>query len=315
MARSRMPGIFTMSSLLIGSSLAAQQPLPRTVYEEKESVVKIEIHLKDFHDSARVSDQLKPCFEESDYCVIGTGVRVNDDGDVLTAAHVAKDTNVVSQALRDLAIGSEVMIAGPARNAEYVKASVSSTGGAFRASIKAIDAEHDVAVLEPDRGGLNQGLTAIDGGARIQLRGSRVVKLVVQRPDATEAVFAFGFPTYSPGLITTAGNIVLAFGSKNLTEDKKSGDTQLVPVYRAKLEINPGNSGGPLFRTSDGALLGIVSEIGDERDTVATIIPATEIAKFLAANAVRWNAAAMKAPSSKRIKASRGKSKPTATEP
>src|ERR1700676_663233 len=151
MTRPRMPGIFTMSSLLFGSLLAAQQPLPRTVYEEKESVLKIEIHLTDFHDGVRVSDQLKPCFEESDYCVIGTGVRVNDDGDVLTAAHVAKDTNVVTQALRDMAIGSEVMIAGPARNAEYVKTAVRGVSGAFRASIKAIDAEHDVAILEPDR--------------------------------------------------------------------------------------------------------------------------------------------------------------------
>jgi len=116
MARARMPGIFILSPLLFGSSLAAQQQFPTIVYEVKETVVKVEIHLVNTQDREIVSDQLKLCFEASDYCVIGTGVRINDNGDVLTAAHVARDTTVASQILRDLGIESEVMVAGEARN-------------------------------------------------------------------------------------------------------------------------------------------------------------------------------------------------------
>jgi len=271
--------------------MPAQEQLPRIAYDVRDSVVKVEIHLIETGDHERVTDQLKACFQESDYCVIGTGVLINDDGDVLTAAHVASDTTAVSQALKDIAIDSEVMIAGQARNAEYIKGDLRNGSGAFRASIKVIDAEHDIAVLGHDGNSLRAGASAIDDASMVRRQRSRTAQLAAQRPDVAEAVFAFGFPTYSPALITTPGSIVLAAGSKNLIEARKSGDTELVPIYRTKLDLNPGNSGVPIFRASDGALLGIVSEIGDEREPVATIIPATEIAKVLGANGIKWNAA------------------------
>jgi len=292
MARTQIPGIFILSSLLFGPSLAAQQKFPTIVYEVKETVVKVEIHLVNTQDHESVSDQLKLCFKESDYCVIGAGVRINDDGVVLTAAHVARDTTVASQILLNLGIESEVMIAGEARNAEYVKNDVSTPGGAFRASIMKIDPEHDIALLEPEGSPLKQEISAIDSGSRLHRRPLQTARISVQSPDVAEALFAFGFAMFSPALITTPGSVVSATGSKSLIEAKKSGEPQPVPVLRAKLDINPGNSGGPLFRSSDGALLGIESEIGDERGIVATVIPASEIARFLSANAITWNAAA-----------------------
>jgi hypothetical protein len=309
MTRTRIAGAVLLSPLLFGSLTVAQEQLPRIAYDVKESVVKVEIHLIETGDHERVSDQLKACFRESDYCVIGTGVLVNDDGDVLTAAHVARDTTAVSQALKDIAIDSEVMIAGQARSAEYIKGGVRNGNGAFRAAIKVIDAGHDVAVLGHDSNSLRQEPSAIDDESMVHRQGSRAARLAAQRPDVAEAVFAFGFPSYSPALITTAGGIVLAAGSKNLVEAKKSGDTQLVPIYRAKLDISPGNSGSPLFRASDGALLGIVSEIGDEREPVATIIPATEIAKVLGANGIKWNAAPLRQASGSNSKSRRKKAK------
>jgi len=280
--------IVALSSLLWGSLLIAQQ-LPQIAYDVKESVVKIEVHLTNVHDSERVSDQLKRCFEESDFCVIGTGVRINQAGDVLTAAHVARDTGVVSQTLKNIGIESEVMVAGSASNAEYVGGRVQSTGGASKALIKAIDSEHDVAVLEPETGG--QAFERIDERTRARKQDFREAKLDLQRPSLGESIFSFGFPEYSPGLISTTGAITLAVGSKNLVEAKKSGDTELVPVYKAGLEMSPGNSGAPLFRTSDGALRGIVSEIAEGRDVIATVVPASEIAKVLSKYAIKWDAA------------------------
>ena len=309
MTRAQIPGFFILSSLLFGPSLAAQQRFPSIVYDLQKAVVKVEIHITNTSDRERVSEQLRLCFEESDYCVIGTGVRINDDGDVLTAAHVARDTTVAAQILRDLGIDSEVMIAGEARNAEYIKGQAISTGGAFRASIKKIDPEHDVALLESERFPLKQEIS-VDNGSKVHTRAPQTVKIAVQRPDLAEALFAFGFAMYSPALITTPGNIVRASGSKNLIEARKSGDNELVPVYHARLDISPGNSGGPLFRTSDGALLGIESEIGDERGIVATVIPASEIAKFLSANAVTWNAAPFQQTNIASSKASHKKSRP-----
>ena len=289
MVSARMPRVFILSSLLGGSFLVSQQQLPRIAYDVKDCVVKIEVHLTHLHDGERVSDQLKRCFSESDYCVIGTGVRVNDAGDVVTAAHVARDTGIVSQTLKNIGIESEVMVAGPAPNAEYVGARAQNSGGASRASIRAIDSEHDVAVLEPDHVG--QGFTSIDDQPRARRQDFREVKLDMQRPAAGEEIFALGFPEYSAGLISTAGTITMSVGSKNLVEAKKSGDTELVPVYRAGLEMSPGNSGAPLFRTSDGALRGIVSEIAEGRDVIATVVPASEIAKVLSKYAIRWDAA------------------------
>src|ERR1700732_5339467 len=99
MKLARIAGAALISPFLFGSLVAAQEQLPRVAYDAKESVVKVEIHLVESGDRERVSAQLKACFEESDYCVIGTGVRLNDDGDVLTAAHVAIDATVVSQTL------------------------------------------------------------------------------------------------------------------------------------------------------------------------------------------------------------------------
>jgi S1-C subfamily serine protease len=282
-------GMILFLTVQLGSLLVAQQNLPRLATDVKASVVKIEIHLRNFHDAGRVSDQLKPCFEESDYCVIGTGVRINGDGDVLTAAHVARDTSVVWQTLRNTGIESEVMVAGAARNAEYVKAGVETMGGAFPAAIKAIDLEHDVAVLEPARGA--RRAASIDDQAGPGKAWLREAKFDLERPSPGEALFGFGFPEYSPGLIATTGAITLAVGSTNLVEAKKSGDTALVPIYRAGLEINPGNSGAPLFRASDGALRGIVSEIAEKPELIATIVPASEIAKVLSKYAIKWDPA------------------------
>jgi S1-C subfamily serine protease len=297
MARARNHGIFVLSSLACAPLLISQQKLPRIAFDVKETVVKIEVHLTSGHDSERVSDQLKRCFEDSDYCVIGTGVRINAAGDVLTAAHVARDANVVTQTLESTGIESEVMVAGAARNAEYVHANAESMGGASRASIKAIDAEHDLAVFEPEAGG--QAFTSIDDQSRSGRQGRREAKLDLERPAPGEAIFAFGFPEYSPGLISSTGSITLAVGSTNLVEAKKSGDTALVPIYRAGLEINPGNSGVLLFRSSDGALRGIVSEIAEGREIIATVVPASEIAKVLSKYAIRWDTALAPASSAK----------------
>jgi len=87
------------------------------------------------------------------------------------------------------------------------------------------------------------------------------------------------------------GAITLAVGSANLPEARRNGDAELVPVYRAGLEMSPGNSGAPLFRVSDGALRGIVCEIVEGQNVVATIVPASEIAKVLSKYAVSWQAA------------------------
>jgi S1-C subfamily serine protease len=300
-------GMILFLTVQLGSLLVAQQNLPRLATDVKASVVKIEIHLRNFHDAGRVSDQLKPCFEESDYCVIGTGVRINGDGDVLTAAHVARDTSVVWQTLRNTGIESEVMVAGAARNAEYVKAGVETMGGAFPAAIKAIDLEHDVAVLEPARGA--RRAASIDDQAGPGKAWLREAKFDLERPSPGEALFGFGFPEYSPGLIATTGAITLAVGSTNLVEAKKSGDTALVPIYRAGLEINPGNSGALLFRASDGALRGIVSEIAEKPELIATIVPASEIAKVLSKYAIKWDPAPSQPAGGAKGRPGRGKHK------
>ena len=99
--------------------------------------------------------------------------------------------------------------------------------------------------------------------------------------------------------MVTESSLTLAAGSTNLVEAKKSGDTELVPIYRAGLEINPGNSGAPLFRASDGALQGIVSEIAEGREIIATIVPASEIAKVLSKYAIKWDTAPVQAVSAK----------------
>src|ERR1700738_1697062 len=189
MTRARIPGIFTLPLLLMGPLLKAQEQMPRILYQAKVSVMKVEIRLVDSGDSERVTDQLKLCFAESDYCVIGTGVRLNDDGDVLTAAHVVRDTSVVIQTLRDMGIDSEVMVAGQARNAEYVKTSLGGVNGAFKAATRAMDPEHDIAVLHLDRNGPKPGFDGIEGHASSRRGGAgSAAMLDVERPNAGEAV-------------------------------------------------------------------------------------------------------------------------------
>src|SRR6202035_3643917 len=63
MARAPQHGILILSSFICAHLLVSQQKLPRVAYDAKESVVKIEVHLTRVHDSERVSDQLRRCFE------------------------------------------------------------------------------------------------------------------------------------------------------------------------------------------------------------------------------------------------------------
>ncbi|MGC8604294.1 MAG: DegQ family serine endoprotease [Desulfomonilaceae bacterium] len=140
---------------------------------------------------------------------MGSGVIVSSDGLILTNAHVVKD-------------------------ADEIKVTISDKRS-FKAKVKGIDTESDIAVIEIDA----KGLPTANLGDSSKLQ-------------VGEIVFAIGNP-FGLNRTVTSG-IVSATGRTNV------GIIDYEDFIQTDAAINPGNSGGPLVNI-DGDVIGINTAI------------------------------------------------------
>lgn len=150
--------------------------------------------------------------------VNGSGFVVGPDGLVATAAHVVAG------------IPPEALLVVPADMETF-------TPDATRASVVALDTQHDLALLRS---------TAA--------RSKRPLELAPAAETAVgEDALLFGFPLGDP-VLTVSKGMIAAKTTRVLRN--ATANTQLVKLDAS---VNKGNSGGPLIRVSTGKVIGVAS--------------------------------------------------------
>lgn len=275
-------------------TFAAQRTLPDLIEQVRQSVVQVTITIP--HPGIPFSEVPIPEKERAYFAkpffVLGTGVFINSDGVVLTAAHVAQDAEMILADFAKVGVKAIVNISVQQPNVDSGKILVAAGNIDVPAVLVGIDPSRDVSALRPLQNPFKELPTVIGGvGAKDVPRPKPLVaKFGLERPRDGQSIFACGFPKGSPGLITTSGSIASAWNSENLVAAQKNGSDKTIGIYQADLRINPGNSGGPVFRESDQALIGIVVEIGPDRGGLGIIVPAKEITAFLSSMGIAWTA-------------------------
>ncbi|MFO0926968.1 MAG: trypsin-like peptidase domain-containing protein [Gemmataceae bacterium] len=171
----------------------------------------------------------------------GTAFVVHPDGFLVTCAHVVRDASKV-----------EVTVAGRT----------------YQAAVRAVDTDHDLAVLKVDAKGL----------AVLPLGNSDACQV-------GQDVWALGFP-----LATVLGNDL------KVTRGTLSGVTRPAAgrkVFLIDAPINPGNSGGPLVG-EDGAVIGVnrAKLAGEAVSNVGIATPGGEVKRLLQSKTVGFTAVA-----------------------
>jgi S1-C subfamily serine protease len=288
--RLRMRPLFVILAIVIASSFChagarANTPssLAERIHHVRSSVVQIAVQL--VTPTAQVSDI--PCFRGRT-CIAGTGVFINDRGDVVTAYHVISDINHLRAVLNARHIESEQVVGVEVPNLE--SAHLSEIGNVittpFVFNVEDSEKSRDLVVISTSPRLLRSRLSMGPGTPSFTVTAA---KLDVARPNDGEEVFVSGFPLGQESLITTAGYVATAWGSEILVTARNNGIYERSDVYRLDLRLNFGNSGGPVFRKTSQGVTALVLEMeGNPGSYIGTAIPSRYIAEMLNKRKIPW---------------------------
>lgn len=189
---------------------------------------------------------------------LGTGLFVNDDAYVLTAAHVIDAAqNLPAQFPRAEELHLGVGLAYP--NSDNMR-------GNFHVvsfEVEEIDTRHDIALLKMRRNpfaGEAPGGIVKKGEPILPLFG--VPRMRLDRPRDGEAIAVSGYPLSEPVLVTNAGIMASSWSVALDQVPDPSQPASTIPdlrdLYLADVQTNPGNSGGPVYSAHDGSIIGIL---------------------------------------------------------
>jgi Do/DeqQ family serine protease len=159
----------------------------------------------------------------------GSGIIVREDGYILTNSHVVEDAETITVRLRD--------------------------GRTFKARVRGVDPQSDVAVLQIDARGLPFAKLADSTKTRVG-----------------ELAIAIGTP-FNLDYSVTFGH-VSAKGRANVMTGFGGGAMMDQDFIQTDANINPGNSGGPLVNI-DGEVIGINTLIRGLRTGIGFAIPSS----------------------------------------
>lgn len=226
-------------------------------------------------------------------CVVGTGFFVSDKADLVTAAHVADDVEILIQRLTAIHILATASLEVALPNYETHTARISSNHSRYDFRVLAKDDGHDIAILSPTSPNLFEQMKhlSIRVGDNVITNNQRAVIFDLARPRDGEDVFACGYPLGAEDLTTTSGHIATSWASEVPKHARDSGGSQPIDVYRLDLTTTFGDSGGPAFRSKNQAVIGMV--VGGQGSAggggwTATIIPSHYITELLDKNHVTW---------------------------
>ena len=268
----------------------------------RPSVVQVAIRIKTrVMPDTGLPQAFRDCFHGTSYCIAGTGIFVNSDGDTVTALHVAdgfrsKDgvdhpgVKQVIEALEAAGIHAETVIGVATPNVDNGKVIIEASTNYFPATLIATDPAHDLALIRPSVNPFKDFPRTFSGpgSAGLPQGMAKSVTFSVTRPRDGEAIFACGYPFGEHGLVTTSGTLASAWNSKVLLRSEAAGFSSPVEIYNADLTINPGNSGGPIFRTSDQAVIGMAVE---SLGSLGVVVPAKFVTAFLTSQKAQWSPA------------------------
>lgn len=179
---------------------------------------------------------------------LGTGFLVNRDGIVVTAAHVIKQL----ESFREDHLGSDPVIGiGLAHPYTERRSAINLT----RFDTVALDDRHDIALVRmrknPFRGEI-QSIAMPDDALR----------LAPDRPRDGAEIATLGYPLNEVVLVATRGCVASGWGIdlETLPDPvvRMIEPEDLDDLYLGDIRVNRGNSGGPVFRSTDGGVIGMV---------------------------------------------------------
>jgi S1-C subfamily serine protease len=179
---------------------------------------------------------------------------VHDEGYVLTAKHVSVEAqNLVAQ---NPGTGLSLGMALPYEAGQgmvLIRGSFSIVG----ATVVEDDPVHDIALLQaganPFKGEVRAPIGTPDGPV-MPLHGAAV--LDEAKVSDGESVAVSGYPLSEPDLVTTSGAIACAY-CHEMHQVPGATRPEMVESYLADVAVNPGNSGGPVYRTTNGGVIGV----------------------------------------------------------
>jgi serine protease Do len=197
--------------------------------------------------------------EKNEECA-ATGFVVNEEGYILTNAHVVDD------ARRCLASSPGAKIV-----AKY-GAAASRSVQAVSCDVVALDEEHDLAILKPERPATSQPLHTF-------------LRLNPQPVSAGTSVTVTGHPSFLWQPQTRQGKVT---GRESLALDDANASPSEVIVINIPLQR--GASGSPVYLAS-GAVVGIVERQHASQPSATVAVPVGYAIRLLDLHGVRWHAA------------------------
>lgn len=170
---------------------------------------------------------------------IGTAFAVSDSGLLVTALHVVEGAEKIISAS-----GGNIMagFAGPKVDTPEIKIHASFVGTGVE--VVGSDSDNDLALLKLPINKLND-LTIKVGPDELEATPIACT-IDTEIPNDGEPIGISGYPLSEPSLVTTSGNIASNWTLNN-HQDSYLGD----------ITANPGNSGGPVYKLSNGKILGV----------------------------------------------------------
>jgi S1-C subfamily serine protease len=191
---------------------------------------------------------------------LGTGFVISDQGWVVTAHHVI---DAIADTAAAIPEGQHIVGVGFAYpNIEGVAGAEVGTFRVIKFDVVSSDARNDVAMLK-----LRANPFQMAGPQLLSSSGNTlqigVAELHTDRPADGTPIAISGYPLYEAALVTTAGTVASAWSvdiEGALVPDGQGGynPTRVADRYLADVQSNPGNSGGPVYRLSDGAVIGML---------------------------------------------------------
>ncbi len=196
-----------------------------------------------------------------------TGFFVNEEGYLLTNAHVVED------AKRCLAHSPKAKILALPLGGTTPN---STTARAVSCDVVALDEAHDLAILKTER-----PLPADDSGA------PRPV-LFLEGSEAAEstAVAVTGHPLFAWQAITKSGKVVRR-ASLRLSESSPTPSEVLI----LDIPLRQGNSGSPVYLQVSNAVVGIVERQDPLRPSQTVAVPIRYAIELLDRHGIHWHAA------------------------
>ena len=277
--------------------------LPDAIDMVRPSVVRIFWFVRDLTPEQLANEQVAEQVRRLPYPgifggVLGTGFFVNDDGYVITAAHVLDAAKRMVEDTPDFKVEIGLGLAPP--DQEHARLRVAILGG----EIVDGDHSHDLALLRTQNGTPFKE-PFMQNGEIVEIPHA-VARLQPAQPRDGDDIACSGYPLNNMAMITTHGVVAASYWVDEITVPDPDEPNESTLVQRASflgdLQVNGGNSGGPVYAVADGCVLGMVSGTllaplhvsgGDPTllragAGLSIVTPSYFVVEFLERNSVAW---------------------------